>query len=57
MTAHIAPPNGVYSTGSRPTGGPEGQNNNLCPRHGPHYVIRRGTNQCPKGRKKREVCK
>lgn len=29
----------------------------LCPRHGPHFVIRRGTNRCPAGRKHEVNCR
>lgn len=32
-------------------------NDDRCPKHGPRYVIRRGTNQCPKGRKNGEICR
>lgn len=32
-------------------------NDDRCPRHGSDYVIKKGTNRCPIGRKKGQNCR
>jgi len=63
MTKSSAPPNGVTSMEHLPPGehrrylGGDHGDQPACPKHGPRFQIRPGTNRCPLGRKRKVNCR